>query len=237
MNKIFYIALTLLATSLMFTSCSDDDDARRITPSASGTVTDNEGNEYKWVRLGNLDWTTSNAKNGPFFGDMSTITAWGTIQYVFYSDEREIMHNEYQPKFGNLMNYDDAVASAPEGWRLPTDEDWKALEKALGMGNTDKKGWRGNGQASIMMEGNDGMGLNLQYGGALLHTATSYAVEYILSFEDISGYFWTSTIDNPADEAKTAFARKIMRGQSGVERQSMRVDNRYLSVRWVRDAK
>lgn len=237
MNKIFYIALAFLATSLMFTSCSDDDEVTRITPSASGTVTDNDGNEYKWVRLGNLDWTTSNAKNGPFFGDMSTITAWGTIQYVFYADEREEMHNEYMPKYGNLMNFEDAVASAPEGWRVPTDEDWKALERALGMGGLNAKGWRGNGQSYLMMEGEEGTGLHLVYGGALLHTATSFSVEYILSFEKIAGYYWTSTIDNPAEDSKTAFARKIMLGQGGVERQSMRVDNHYLSVRWVRDAK
>lgn len=224
---------------MLFTlaSCSDDDEVTRIAPTAQGTVTDDEGNEYGWVRLGNLDWTTSNAKNGTFMGDLYYITSWGSKSYIFSSSEATELEEEYLPVYGNLMSYDDAVNSAPEGWRLPTDNDWKALERALGMGGLDAKGWRGNGQSYLMAKGEDGIGLNLDYNGAILYTTTSVSPSYLFSFEKICGYYWTATIDDSAEESKTAFTRKIMLGQGGVERQSMRVDNRYLSVRWVRDAK
>lgn len=233
MKKILFFAMVLLSLA----ACSDDDDVTRIKPSAQGTVTDSEGNEYGWVRLGGLDWTTSNAKNGTFVADLKYLTSWGSLSNMFYTEERNYFYDEYMPRYGNLLSYEEAVASAPEGWRLPTDEDWKNLERALGMGNLDAKGWRGNGQSYIMIKGEDGIELNLDYSGAVLFTTTSVSPSYILSFEKIAGYYWTSTIDNPAEESKTAFTRKIMLGQGGVERQSMRVDNRYLSVRWVRDAK
>lgn len=233
MKKILFLAAMIFT----LTACTDDDDVICIKPTAQGTVTDADGNEYGWVRLGNLDWITSNAKNGTPVANLQYTTSWGTLQYMFYSDEREYFNTEYKEDYGNLMSFDDAVKSAPDGWRLPTDEDWKALEKTLGMGALDEKGWRGNGQSYIMVKGDDVTGLNLNYGGAVLYTTTSMAPSYMLSFEKICGYYWTSTIDDSTEESKTAFTRKIMLGQGGVERQSMRVDNRYLSVRWVRDAK
>lgn len=233
MKKILFFAMMLFTLA----SCSDDDEVIRIAPTAQGTVTDDEGNEYGWVRLGNLDWTTSNAKNGTFIANLKYVTSWGSLSNMFYAEERAYFNDEYMPKYGNLLSFEEAVASAPEGWRLPTDEDWKALEQALGMGSLNAKGWRGNGQSYIMAKGENGIGLNLDYSGAVLFTTTSVSPSYLLSFEKICGYYWTSTVDDPAEESKTAFTRKIMLGQGGVERQSMRVDNRYLSVRWVRDAK
>ena len=222
---------------LTLAACSSDDDATRIKPTASGSVTDSDGNEYKWVRLGGLDWTTSNALNGPTMCDLYYITSWGSKSNFFSSSEKTALKSDYIPVYGNLMSYEEAVKSAPEGWRLPTDDDWKALERALGMGGVDAKGWRGTSQASIMSEGDDGSGLSLCYGGAILFTTESTALHYMMEYEKIAGYYWTATIDNPSEDSKTAFTRKIIVGKGSVERQSMRVDNRYLSVRWVRDAK
>ena len=70
MKKILYLCLVFAAT-LGFVACSDDDNARTANISATGTVEDSEGNEYGWVRIGNLDWTTSNAKNGQYMGDLT----------------------------------------------------------------------------------------------------------------------------------------------------------------------
>ena len=45
-----------------------------------------------------------------------------------------------------LYTYEGALKAVPEGWRLPTDDDWKKLEATLGMsvsqiGMLDE--WRG----------------------------------------------------------------------------------------------
>lgn len=54
MKKFIYAFLTL--ASLAFVSCGDDDDSLpNIVPQDRGTVTDNEGNVYDWVRIGDRD--------------------------------------------------------------------------------------------------------------------------------------------------------------------------------------
>ena len=55
MKKIFgYILVVILSVCI---GCNDDDNNRlpEIKPEAEGTVKDNEGNEYGWVRYAGLD--------------------------------------------------------------------------------------------------------------------------------------------------------------------------------------
>ena len=55
--------LICLLAAFTFAACSDDENIN-ITPTERGTVTDDMGNVYEWVRIGDQDWTTSNACNG-----------------------------------------------------------------------------------------------------------------------------------------------------------------------------
>ena len=50
-------------------SCNDDDNLPKISPKDSGEWTDSRDNTtYGWIRLGNLDWMTSNLKYGsPYY--------------------------------------------------------------------------------------------------------------------------------------------------------------------------
>ena len=127
--------LICLLASLTFMACSDDDTAPVVTPTERGTVTDNEGNVYNWVRIGDQDWTTTNAHNGEPFYNLTYYNEYLEWEdYIFeFSSTRKRLRDKYVPVYGNLMKYEEAVASAPEGWRLPTDEDWKKLERTLGM--------------------------------------------------------------------------------------------------------
>ncbi len=74
MRKIIYMAIALAATAL--SSCSDDDKLPVVTPADRGTVTDDLGNQYNWVRIGDQLWTTSNAKNGTSLADAEYYTNW-----------------------------------------------------------------------------------------------------------------------------------------------------------------
>jgi uncharacterized protein (TIGR02145 family) len=40
-------------------------------------------------------------------------------------------------KYGVLYNFEAAKTACPTGWHLPTDEEWKTLEKQLGMSSSD----------------------------------------------------------------------------------------------------
>jgi uncharacterized protein (TIGR02145 family) len=55
-------------------------------------------------------------------------------------------------QYGMLYNYyvvDNIKQIAPEGWHVPTDAEWKALEKEIGMSQEELNalGWRGSNEA------------------------------------------------------------------------------------------
>lgn len=231
--------LICLLASLTFMACSDDDTAPVVTPTERGTVTDNEGNVYNWVRIGDQDWTTTNAYNGEPFYNLTYYNEYLEWEdYIFeFSSTRKRLRDKYVPVYGNLMKYEEAVASAPEGWRLPTDEDWKKLERTLGMGGeADHEGWRGN-IAPRLMQIDGGCEMGLLLGGIIEYSATSgMTLSLDLYHQDESGFYWTSTIDDTPSDFTKAFYRKITAMNEGVERQSTNIDNRLMSVRWVRDA-
>lgn len=238
MNKIFYMILAFMPFT--FIACSNDDDYVS-EPSAVGTVVDDMGNEYEWVRIGNLDWTTSNALNGLSVVDAEFFDErWSEWDYIVSESEYDYVVDEYIPRYGNLMSYEEALKSAPDGWRLPTDEDWKNLERALGMSDSDanSKGWRGNnGVGSRMMEANSGVGLALMLGGGAIYTKDDYLNSYKQEIDYVleAGYYWTATIEPVYTEVPMGYYRKLVSGCPGVERQCTRAAN-LMSVRWCRDA-
>lgn len=84
-------------------------------------------------------------------------------------EEAEAANGHYSETYGLLYTYDAALAAIPEGWRLPSDADWKNLEKALGMTaeEVEKQDvWRGERQAVLLKEGEEGIGFDVRYGGA-----------------------------------------------------------------------
>lgn len=233
MKKYLYSILTVMVAATL-AGCSNDDDELYVQPSAKGTMTDDQGNEYGWVRIGNLDWTTSNAKNGtPFYGHIYEDN--GYRYYTFLSSLQPTLRDEYMPEYGNLMMYDDAIASAPAGWRVPTDDDWKDLERALGIKDADATGWR-NGASALMQQGDEGTGLHLQLGGGIMRADISSATLKDMHFKEM-GYYWSSTPDPQSSvEGDVVFFRRLTFGHDAVDRGSCSVQ-RYMSVRWVRDAR
>ena len=79
-----------------------------------------DGADYYYTRIGDLDWFRNNVEN-----------ADGGAPYA----NAEVMSGV----FGRFYNYEDALNACPEGWRLPTEEDWIALGEALGS-KADKYG-------------------------------------------------------------------------------------------------
>lgn len=218
------------------TSCSDDK-LPSVTPADRGTVTDDQGNVYNWVRIGDQMWTTSNAKNGT---SLAEAVYYNNFEWsnVLSSDQAiEEYETNYLPVYGNMMTMEDAVESAPEGWRLPTDEDWKKLERVLGMTDVDSKGYRGDGVAYALMNTDSGAELSLGFGGGCFPIKNYGWIKINQDFVGEHGYYWTSTIDDSYEEDYSmAYFRKITANYGKVDRDCMRIDS-YLSVRWVKDVK
>lgn len=235
MKKIIY-SLAIGLVMAVGSSCSDDK-LPSVTPADRGTVTDDQGNVYNWVRIGDQMWTTSNAKNGTSLAEAEYYTNFDWA-YVLDSDEAiEEYETNYLPVYGNMMTMEDAVNSAPEGWRLPTDEDWKKLERTLGMTDVDSKGYRGDGVAFALMNTDSGAELSLGFGGGCFPIKNYGWIEINQDFVGEHGYYWTSTIDDTYQEDyPMAYFRKITANYGKVDRDCMRTDS-YLSVRWVKDVK
>ena len=227
MKKLLLISILAV---LVMTACNED--SYNFTPTQRGTVTDNQGNTYEWVRIGALDWTTSNALNG-------TLVWKASYYHPDYETYRNIEFEAdtlaYYATYGNLLSFEEALASAPEGWRLPTDEDWKNLERALGMTNeVDEVGWRGSISSRLT---NTDIGIGLLPGGCVLYSSLEVSMACMLKYNGEAAYYWTSTIDESETEYTMAFYRKLVPTQQGIERQHSNIANKWMSVRWVRDAK
>ena len=220
MNKIkvlLYAVLTLVL-GMALSSCSDDDGIPTVTPSASGTFTDADGTVYHWVRIGTLDWMVENYKGGE---------AWYTQSFVAngfedgFSVDDEEAEDALIAQQGNYFTWQQAKDCAPEGWRLPTDADYQNLEETLGMSASDasKEGWR-NGAGTLMMQ--QGTGTQLAF------LKRYHVGDY--------GCYWTATQDTTKANA-CAYIRVIVANRNMVQRVPCPTDLRWMSVRYVRDAK
>lgn len=232
MKRILYF-ICLMIVSLGFTSCGGDDDDPVVKPTQTGTMTDNDGNQYKWVRIGGLDWMAENLNSGAPYYLWESEDEWGDYGYTIYAGDR-VKSATYYKTFANYYTYKQALDNAPEGWRLPTDDDWKALEKELGVSDVDQMGWRNGGGLLMVQTLEQGTGLNLRFGGELCRRGSPYYLQetHIMDY----GMYWTATEDKSNDVESVIF-RRILPYQDKVERNICTIEDRYLSVRYVRDAK
>lgn len=241
MKKMIYILWAVL--TIAAAGCNDDDNTLpRLSPEATGTMTDKEGNEYAWVRYNGLDWMASNLRAGTPYYEL-TDDLWGDL--LISIDDRAQAIADYDI-YGNLYSHEDAAAQAPEGWRLPTDEDWKKLERALGMSPkaTNAVGWRGSGEGELIRQDETGSGIHLLPGGTVSLSAGNYNALKLRQVREY-GYYWTNTTDESYTISPAVYYRRIRVDSPCIERNVMTTqetdhmdekNNRYLSVRYVRDA-
>lgn len=131
------------------TSCQEDEEPVAPVPE-TGTVIDIDGNEYKTIKIGNQWWMAENLKvktfsDGTLLYEQPNEADWINANQAYCIYEA----NDDAP--GLLYNYaavNSANKLAPQGWHIPTDEEWKTLEIHLGMSlsDADKLAWRGSNQ-------------------------------------------------------------------------------------------
>jgi len=150
----------MILSSAVFTGCKDDEEKAKPSPEFS-TMTDIDGNVYKTVKIGNKWWMAENLKVTSFRDGTAIPVANSESSWVLAQSAYCVYDNSSTAP-GLLYNWQavtDLGGLAPDGWRIPTDEDWKELERHLGLsGSTsDKTGWRGTDEGEKMkLEGNTG---------------------------------------------------------------------------------
>ena len=233
MNKIKILFFSALSLVLCLSACSDDDSDPTVTPSTTGTFEDADGTVYHWVRIGNLDWMVENYKGGDAWYTQSFV-ANGFEAGFSVDDEEAEDEDALIAQQGNYFTWQQAKDCAPEGWRLPTDADYQNLEETLGMSASDasKEGWR-NGAGTLMMQQGTGTQLAFLLAGELSPFGTAYPSKYHVGDY---GCYWTATQDTTKTN-ECAYIRVLVANGNMVQRVPCPTDLRWMSVKYVRDAK
>ncbi len=150
--------------------------------SIESTMTDNrDGKVYQIVKIGDQWWMA---------GNLNFETSGGSWCY----NNDPIICDE----FGRLYDWKTATEVCPAGWHLPSDDEWKNLEKTFGIvkEHLDRMGWRDLQGNNIY---NDFPGFQIIMAG--------YRPYGDGAFDDIrdDAYFWTSTSYDNIDAWKRTF--------------------------------
>jgi uncharacterized protein (TIGR02145 family) len=209
------------------------------------TVTDIDGNVYQTVQIGDQLWMAENLKvthyrNGDAIPTNYTNLQWVdlfTCAYCIYNDEPANADT-----YGNLYNWyavDDSRNIAPEGWHVPTDEEIKEMEMALGMSQSqaDATGWRGTNEGSKLAGNadlwtNGALENNAEFGTSGFsflpggYRGCDSGDYYSMS---LYGYFWSAS-----ESGSYAWGRDLYYNRTDVNRHASDKRRGY-SVRCVRD--
>ncbi|GAO30593.1 fibrobacter succinogenes major paralogous domain-containing protein [Geofilum rubicundum] len=175
---------------------------------------DGDKNAYATVEIGGRFWMAENLRtthlvSGEELPEVRDNNDWQDLALPAYCWYQNNDHHRYQ--YGALYNWY-AVSDAglcPQGWRLPTDEDWLELEKVMdpAIDVTSATGWRGKDGALKMktLRGWNGQkGTNL-FGFSALPAGRRSHEGHFNSVGDYA-YWWTAS---PRDE-ENAWSRYIL---------------------------
>lgn len=211
-------------------------------------VTDIDGNTYPTVQIGDQCWMAENLKvtryrHGSAIPNVTDDSDWINLTSGAYCNYDNDIDNV--ATYGRLYNWyavDDSRGIAPEGWHVPSDEEWKQLEMHLGMSQSeaDDTGWRGTDEggklkATGTIEGGDGLwyspntGATNESGFSAVSAAYRVTNGQFANMGLVTG-FWSSSEYN-IDEA---WVRALNTG-SQIGRYNDSLKEWGLSVRCVKD--
>jgi uncharacterized protein (TIGR02145 family) len=211
------------------------------TGSCTEGVTDHDGHTYKTVQIGDQCWMAENLKSTHYSNGSAITEAWA------YNNDEGLAHTYGRLYTWAAMMHGATYSSSnpsgvqgvcPNGWHLPSDDEWKELEMTLGMTTDEVNGnsWRGShsegrklkeSEAAFLWQtsstsGNNNSGFTALPGG----------YNYGQSFSDLGtgAYFWSCTEFYPT----SAFYRVLLSGHADVFRTQVNKFDGY-SVRCLKD--
>lgn len=143
--------------------------------------------------------------------------------------EAEDLNGGYVKDYGHLYTLEGAQKAVPAGWRLPTDEDWKKLEIALGMQLEEcekMEDWRGATLATLLSERGES-GFNAKRGGGAVYMAIDDRGGERFQNKGKSWYYWTNTQFKENDSIPVAIYRMSAQQTDKVWRGTTRLTNGY----------
>ncbi len=133
----------------------------KVNDDRYGSVTDNEGNTYKTITIGNQEWMVENLRttqyeDGTVINEITDDDTWGsatTAAYCWYENDKSTAELK---NYGALYNYYviENGNVCPSGWTVPTETDWETLKSYLSDNNYAYTGKKynsfGNGLGKAM---------------------------------------------------------------------------------------
>lgn len=235
------VVLVLTGWILLFSGCTKDSEV----PVSGKFVDSRDQREYQWVIVGTQTWMAENLAWLPAVDSSIADCDTTPYYYVFNYEGTNITEAKawkYYSDFGVFYNWPAAMNGAgtsagtpggiqgvcPEGWHLPSDEEWDILVVFLGGEYTagkemkSTKGW--NNYEGVSGKGNNSSGFNALAAGERRNGGGFFELGYC-------ALFWSST--NYGEYS--AWYRNLWYNHIGVNRYMS--NKRYgFSVRCVRNS-
>lgn len=203
----FRICLRILVLMFLISSCEKEEE--------TGTVTDMDGNVYYTIKIGSQVWMTENLKvthyrNGDAILNVTSDSGWAKLTtgaYCSYSN-----NYMYAQTYGYLYNYyavSDSRNICPEGWHIPTKDEWITLSNYLkdnDGGKMKEKGtehWLSPNTAATNESGFTGLPGGSR--GDIIYNGAFYGLGNY-------GDWWTSTINTEETSSELSFYWSLSNG-------------------------
>jgi uncharacterized protein (TIGR02145 family) len=230
---IYTVRLRVIDSGNMFSEMTE---TISINIPETGTVTDIDGNTYKTVKIGNQWWMAENLKvthyrNGEIIPNVTDMNVWdtlGTGAFNNYNDSTECVDI-----YGLLYNWfavTDARKIAPEGWHVPSYNEWEILNEYICSWGTKLRQVGTNNWRSPNEGATNETGFTALPGGHLIHWGRYGEIFDIIDLGS-EAEFWSST-NNADNQAITVI---ISDGISNLRFTDWRELISGLSVRCIKD--
>ncbi|MDA8695896.1 hypothetical protein N9L83_02990 [Flavobacteriales bacterium] len=139
---------------------------------ACGDLHQYQGYDYSTVLIGEQCWFAENLRSGQYSNGDAILTGLSQSDWIETNDGAACAQEDDESnieEFGLLYNFfavSDERSVCPNGWHVPSDEEWMEMEMTLGMSenDADSTGWRGTDQGTQMKTNygwnNGGNGMN-----------------------------------------------------------------------------
>lgn len=167
MKEYIYYAFFLIGGTLLWTGCAKDTYEKEM-------IDERDGERYALIKIGSQIWMAENLR--------------------YNETGSRINPSNPSSAYGRLYTWDMARNACPEGWHLPSDEEWNTMESTLSdTGEMTDLG--GRGTHGLAMRSTEGW--NFDYNGSNSSNFNVFpaGLSRYSVFEDLGhrAYFWTST--------------------------------------------
>jgi uncharacterized protein (TIGR02145 family) len=181
-----------------------------ITTLRNGTFTDNrDWRTYKWVEMGNQIWMAENLSYIPFVSSFLDDYGIFVYNYIGSSVDEAIKTAEFDT-YGCLYSLDISLDVCPDGWHLPSQEEWDELGIFLGKTNQANllrdTGWGDRYANNLTL-------FSAQPAGYHFHEYNPYTnLDTYFWYLGNSTFFWSSSIrfDNALAPGLDSYHKEII---------------------------